>query len=143
MFMKFKGIICLTKVNKNQTQTERNENTIIFNDSKIEIIDNDSLYIYMKDREVLLLGSGIVNKELEKVDINWVNLYENCEEEVQISESNIDVFLITRSVYDKCLEIGLNIEEIYRNFKLKGLGFLSGNLLDIEDFSVLKAQIVE
>lgn len=143
MFMRFKGIICLTKVNKNQTQTERNENTIIFNDSKIEISDSDSLYIYMKDREVLLLGSGVVNKELEKVDINWVNLYENCEDEVKISESNIDVFLITRSVYDKCVEIGLSIEDIYRQFKLKGLGFLSSDLLDIEDFSVLKAQIVE
>lgn len=141
--MKFKGIICLTKVNKNQTQTERNENTIIFNDSKLEIIDEESLYILMKDREILLLGSSIMNKELEKVDINWVNLYENCEEEVAITDGNLDVYLITCSVYNKCLELGLSVEDIYREFKLKGLGSLSNTLSDVEDFSILRAQIVE
>ena len=132
--MRFKNILCLTKVSKNQTQTERTENTIIFNTSKIEIIDN-VLKADIQDREILYIASSHSEKQRDeqgkvyyKVDKNWINCFKHGESEFSLPYDTTDILFITK--------------EIYLMFKKHGLGAMSSELSNVEDFSVLTACIV-
>lgn len=149
--MHFKGITCLTKVNKKQTKTERNENSILFNDSKIEIIDNNILSLDIKEREVFYLGSCNINTEKDyrgcrpiiNIEVNWVRKIENEKVELSISSDVTDILIITSEVYIQMMENGYKPEEIYKEFRTKGLGQMSVNISGVEDFSALVAQIVQ
>lgn len=149
--MHFKGITCLTKVNKKQTKTERNENSILFNDSKIEIIDNNILSLDIKEREVFYLGSCNINTEKDyrgcrpiiNIEVNWVRKIENEKVELSISSDVTDILIITSEIYIQMMENGYKPEEIYKEFRTKGLGQMSVNISGVEDFSALVAQIVQ
>lgn len=149
--MHFKGITCLTKVNKKQTKTERNENSILFNDSKIEIIDNNILSLDIKEREVFYLGSCNINTEKDyrgcrpiiTIEVNWVRKIENEKVELSISSDVTDILIITSEIYIQMMENGYKPEEIYKEFRTKGLGQMSVNISGVEDFSALVAQIVQ
>ncbi len=147
--MKFKNILCLTKVTKNQTQTERNENTIIFNDSKIEIVGN-SLNVNIHNREILYVASSNSIKNRDEfgkvyfdVDISWVECFKNGEYSFDLPEKSTDILIITKEIYANMRLMGLGDNDIYRVFKEKGAGQISSELNLIEDFSVLTALIVE
>ena len=97
--MRFKNILCLTKVSKNQTQTERTENTIIFNNSKIEII-GDVLKADIHDREILYIASSRSEKQRDEqgkvfynVDNNWVNCFKSGESEFLFKEQSVCIFV--------------------------------------------------
>lgn len=147
--MRFKNILCLTKVSKNQTQTERNENTIIFNTSKIEIIDN-IMNVEIEDREVLYVASSVSEKvrdDLGKIhyniDVNWVKCVGKGNNTIELPENSTDILIITKEIFDAMKSNGYSDEDIYKDFKSKGLGKMSSELSDVEDFSALVASIVE
>ena len=146
--MRFKNILCLTKVSKNQTQTERTENTIIFNTSKIEIIDN-VLKADIQDREILYIASSHSEKQRDeqgkvyyKVDKNWINCFKHGESEFSLPYDTTDILFITKEIYTNMHLSGYSDEEIYLMFKKHGLGAMSSELSNVEDFSVLTACIV-
>lgn len=147
--MRFKNILCLTKVSKNQTQTERNENTIIFNTSKVEIIDN-VLNVDIQDREILYVASSHSEKIRDeqgkvyyKVDKNWVKCLKEGISEVDLPFDTTDILFITKEIYTNMRLSGYSDEEIYLEFKTHGLGAMSSELSNVEDFSVLTALIVD
>ena len=147
--MRFKNILCLTKVSKNQTQTERNENTIIFNTSKIEIVDN-IMNVEIEDREVLYVASSVSEKvrdDLGKVyyniDVNWVKCVGKGINTIELPENSTDILIITKEIFDTLKLSGYSDEDIYKDFKSKGLGRMSSELSDVDDFSALVASIVE
>ena len=148
--MRFKGIICLTKVNKNQTQTERNENTILFNLSRIEIQDDNKMILNIEEREVCYVASSKVEKNkdeqgriLNNVEINWVKCFEKGYSELELINDVTDILIITREIFDMLLSQGYLKEEIYKVFKEKDLGQMSSELSNVTDFSALKEQIIE
>ena len=147
--MRFKNILCLTKVSKNQTQTERNENTIIFNTSKIEIIDN-IMNVEIEDREVLYVASSVSEKVRDdmgkihyNIDVNWVKCVGKGNNTIELPENSTDILIITKEIFDAMKSNGYSDEDIYKDFKSKGLGKMSSELSDVEDFSALVASIVE
>ena len=147
--MRFKSITCLTKVTKNQTQTQRNENTILFNDSKIEIVNDKLVRVHIEGREVFFIASS--NSILEKeggrtyynVTVNWVKCIENGEVELKLPEGVTDILVVTQEIFNSLREQGYGAEDIYSLFREKGLGKMSTELSNVEDFSVLTAQIIE
>ena len=148
--MRFKGIICLTKVTKNRTHTERNESTIIFNDSKIEIIDENKLFLDIKDREVFYVASSVSEKCKDNqgktyfnVLVNWVKCVEDGENEIVLPEGVTDILIITQEIFDNLINKGFEKDEIYSVFKEKGLGQVASELPEVVDFSALTAQIVD
>lgn len=147
--MRFKNILCLTKVSKNQTQTERNENTIIFNTSKVEINDN-ILSADIQDREVLYVASSHSEKTRDEqgrvhynVEKNWVQCFKHGEAEFVLAADTTDILFITKEIYTNMHLSGYSDEDIYLEFKARGLGAMSSELTNVEDFSVLTALIVE
>lgn len=149
--MHFKGITCLTKVNKRQTKTERNENSILFNDSRIEILKDNILKLDIKEREIFYLGSCDINTEKDyrgcrpivNIEVNWVKKIEDEKIELSIPVDATDILIITSEIYLQMKESGYSPEEIYKEFRIKGLGQMSVNISGVEDFSALVAQIVE
>ncbi len=147
--MRFKNILCLTKVSKNQTQTERNENTIIFNTSKIEIVDN-IMNVEIEDREILYVASSTSEKVRDEqgrvhynIDVNWVKCVGKGSNSIELPENSTDILIITKEIFDAMKQNGCSDEDIYQEFKSKGLGKMSSELSDVEDFSALVASIVE
>lgn len=147
--MRFKNILCLTKVSKNQSQTERTENTIIFNNSKIEII-GDVLKADIHDREILYIASSRSEKQRDEqgkvfynVDNNWVNCFKSGESEFNLPFDTTDILFITKEIYANMHLSGYSDEDIYLRFKTHGLGYMANELSNVEDFSVLTALIVE
>jgi hypothetical protein len=147
--MRFKNILCLTKVSKNQTQTERTENTIIFNTSKIEILDG-ILKADIQDREILYIASSHSEKQRDaqgkvhyRVDKNWVNCFKKGETDFILPSDTTDILFITKEIYANMHLSGYSDEDIYLEFKKQGLGYMSNTLSNVEDFSVLTALIVE
>lgn len=147
--MRFKNILCLTKVSKNQTQTERNENTIIFNTSKIEIVDN-IMNVEIEDREVLYVASSVSEKVKDdfgkiyyNIDVNWVKCVGKGINTIELPENSTDILIITKEIFDTLKLSGYSDEAIYKDFKSKGLGRMSSELSDVDDFSALVASIVE
>lgn len=147
--MRFKGITCLTKVTKNQTQTQRNENTILFNGSKIEIVNEKLIKVNVEEREVFFVASSNSIREKESgkvyynVTVNWVKCIENGEFDIELPEGVTDILLITQEIFDSLKEQGYDSDKIYSLFREKGLGQMSTELSNVEDFSVLTAQIIE
>ena len=147
--MRFKSITCLTKVTKNQTQTQRNENTILFNDSKIEIVNDKLVRVHIEGREVFFIASSNSIREKEggrtyyNVTVNWVKCIENGEVELKLPEGVTDILVVTQEIFNSLREQGYEAEDIYSLFREKGLGKMSTELSNVEDFSVLTAQIIE
>lgn len=148
--MRFKNITCLTKVSKNQTQTERNETSIIFNSSLIEINDN-MLNVDIKDREVFFIASTEMVKEVNlrsnrptyTVNVGWVKVFKDEKDNFEIPQDATDILIITREIYKEFNDRGYSDLEIYTFFKEKGLGQMSVDLPSVSDFSALTAQILE
>ena len=147
--MRFKNILCLTKVSKNQTQTERTENTISFNNSKIEIL-GELLKADIQDREILYIASSNSEKQRDEqgkvfynVENNWVNCFKHGESEFILPSDTTDILFITKEIYTNMHLSGYSDEEIYLRFKSHGLGYMANELSNVEDFSVLTALIVE
>ena len=148
--MRFKGIICLTKVTKNQTHTERNERTVIFNNSKIEIIDENKLSLDIKESEVFYVASSSSEKCKDSqgksyfnVVVNWVKCVENGEVDIELPDGATDILIVTQEIFNSLRDKGLDEDTIYYTFKKKGLGQMASELSDVSDFSALTAQIVE
>lgn len=148
--MRFKNITCLTKVSKNQTQTERNENSIIFNSSLIEINEN-TLNVDIKDREVFFVSSTEMIKEVNlrsnrptyTVNVGWVKVFKEGKDSFEVPKDATDILILTREIYEKLSEESYSDLDIYTFFKEKGLGQMSVDLPSVSDFSALTAQILE
>ena len=137
------------KSDKNQTQTQRNENTILFNDSKIEIVNDKLVRVHIEGREVFFIASSNSIREKEcgrtyyNVTVNWVKCIENGELELKLPEGVTDILVVTQEIFNSLREQGYGAEDIYSLFREKGLGKMSTELSNVEDFSVLTAQIIE
>ena len=143
--MKFKNILCFIKANKNHTKTERDECKIIFNDSKVEFVDDATLNIDIKDREVFFIGSSDELKDFEekRIVVNWVEFFEEGSTDFELPEDTTDVLFITKSIYDELKIRGLSYEDIYGIFKEKGLGEMLKEVSKVSDFCALTARISE
>lgn len=143
--MKFKNILCFVKANKNHTKTERDECKIIFNDSKVEFVDDVTLDINICDREVLFVGSSEELKDLEgkRVIVNWVEFFEEGSTSFELPNDTTDVLFITKSIYEELRLRGLSFEDIYKMFREKGLGEMLKEVSKISDFCALTAKISE
>ena len=147
--MRFKNILCLTKVSKNQTQTERTENSINFNESKVEII-NGTMNMEIANREVLYVASSHSEKKRDEhgkvyydVRLNWVTCFKEGEHDLMLSDDVTDILFITKEIYTNMRLNGFSDNDIYVEFKTRGLGAMSSELSNVEDFSVLTALIIE
>jgi hypothetical protein len=140
---------CLTKVAENQTYTERYDNSILFNTSKI-VLDGSVLNLSVKEREVVFVGSSekikldesVGYKPIYDVKVNWVECFKNVELDLKLKHNVTDILVITKEIYDNLIENGMSDEEIYTSFKKKGLGQMSLELSNVTDFSALTAQVL-
>ena len=147
--MLFKNMTCLTKVAENQTYTERYDNSILFNTSKI-VLDGTVLNLSVKEREVVFVGSSekikldetVGYKPVYEVKVNWVECFKNVDLELKLKHNVTDILVITKEIYDNLVNNGMSDEEIYISFKKKGLGQMSLELSGVSDFSALTAQVL-
>ena len=87
---------------------------------------------------------GIVKRTHFTINsVNWVKCIENGEVELKLPEGVTDILVVTQEIFNSLREQGYGAEDIYSLFREKGLGKMSTELSNVEDFSVLTAQIIE
>lgn len=147
--MEFKNVTCLTKVITNQTKTTSSSNNICFNDTTVSLNGRD-ISLDVKDREVVFIASSLreviyiddSSKSNVEIKLKWVECFKSEIKSSVLPNEVTDILIITRAIYDELVREGKTDEEIYIEFRRKGLGQMSLDLSIVKDFSALTAYII-